>query len=188
MSRKESSVFFHLRHKIFKYTSHWIANREEGMRNNFNFCSFPAGKRMWQGDGGKNGNSRDKFRLPRCMPVPVKAEYKVFNPIPFAELKNRNWRQKGRKGEFFQMSLIYQKYQSIFTLIAITGRNPHDLKTAAEKIKIENSTEFFMWQLHRKIAKIFSYRVQPQVWGRPCHYGRFSCVLGSVFGDTVYGA
>lgn len=53
------------------------------------------------------------------------------------------------------MNLIYQNYQSIFFNIATTGRNPYNPEKAAEKIEIEDSTEFSCGSSIEKSPKSF---------------------------------
>ena len=57
-----------------------------------------------------------------------------------------------------------------------------------ENLNIEGLQKVFTWQFHRKIAKLFHDRNQPQVYNDHISDMAVSaCVSGLVFGDTVYG-
>ena len=57
-----------------------------------------------------------------------------------------------------------------------------------ENLNIEGLQKVFTWQFHRKIAKLFHDRNQPQVYNDHMSDRAVSaCVSGQVFGDTVYG-
>ena len=57
-----------------------------------------------------------------------------------------------------------------------------------ENLNMEDLKKVFTWQFHRKIAKLFHDRNQPQVYNDHISDMAVSaCVSGQVFGDTVYG-
>ena len=57
-----------------------------------------------------------------------------------------------------------------------------------ENLNMEDLKKVFTWQFHRKIAKLFHDRNQPQVYNdHMSDMAVSACVSGPVFGDTVYG-
>ena len=57
-----------------------------------------------------------------------------------------------------------------------------------ENLNMEDLKKVFTWQFHRKIAKLFHDRNQPQVYNdHMSDMAVSACVSGQVFGDTVYG-
>ena len=68
-------------------------------------------------------------------------------------------------------------------------RNLEQQKTFCNEIlNIEGLQKVFTWQFHRKIAKLFHDRNQPQVYNdHMSDMAVSACVSGPVFGDTVYG-
>ncbi len=86
------------------------------------------------------------------------------------------------------MSLHNQQYRTILAKTVTNGRNPYSPKSAVKKNNIEDSTEFSCGSSIEKSPKSFNTECSRKFRDVHVFMAVSSCVLGSVFGDTVYGA